>query len=76
MTDETKTETIGAGPMWPASLSDAAPEPEQPEATAGPSADSIAHAIVLLNDAKERLAANSLSDVGYFIGRAIQLLEG
>jgi hypothetical protein len=41
-----------------------------------PVAEEIAEAIVLLNDAKERLSVNALSDVGYFIGRAIQILEG
>lgn len=60
----------------------AQPDPKQddagpkPKAVKVPSAEEVAETIVLLADAKERLAANALSDVGYFIGRAIQLLEG
>jgi hypothetical protein len=53
-----------------------APEVPAEETVKVPVAEEIAEAIVLLNDAKERLAVNALSDVGYFIGRAIQILEG
>ena len=45
-------------------------------ARAAPAGPDIAEAITLLNDARERLAVNAVSDVGYFIGRAITLLGG
>jgi hypothetical protein len=45
-------------------------------ARAAPAGTDVAEAITLLNDARERLAVNAVSDVGYFIGRAITLLGG
>lgn len=46
------------------------------EAVRNPEAGAVSEAVMLLNDAKVALAANSLSNVGYYIGRAIQILEG
>jgi hypothetical protein len=48
----------------------------KPKVAKQPATGDVAEAITLLQDAKERLAVNSLSDVGYFIGRAITLLGG
>jgi hypothetical protein len=84
MTDETQptvaatltpapTTTLGLSPFAsnnPTALGN------QPKAAKQPAAGDVAEAITLLQDAKERLAVNSLSDVGYFIGRAITLLGG
>jgi hypothetical protein len=41
-----------------------------------PTAEEVAEAVAYLIQAKERMAVNSMSDVGFYIGRAIQLLEG
>jgi hypothetical protein len=49
---------------------------QAPKVAKQPATGDVAEAITLLQDAKERLAVNSLSDVGYFIGRAITLLGG
>jgi hypothetical protein len=49
---------------------------EQNDAVKAPVADEISEAVMILLEAKSALAANSLSNVGYYIGRAIQILEG
>jgi hypothetical protein len=75
MTDEPTIETsVPATPSLSpfaspfASTADPKPEPKP----TGVNADVIA----LLTEAKERLAVNALSDVGYCIGRAIIVLGG
>jgi hypothetical protein len=88
MTDETQptvastltpapTTSFGPSPFaTTTSLSPAAEGGTKPKVAKQPAAGDVAEAITLLQDAKERLAVNSLSDVGYFIGRAITILGG
>jgi hypothetical protein len=88
MTDETQptvaatltaapTTSFGPSPFaTTTALSPAAEGGTKPKTVKQPATGDVAEAITLLQDAKERLAVNSLSDVGYFIGRAITLLGG
>ena len=73
MTDEPTVETSVTPSLSPfaspfASTADPKPDPKP----TGVNADVIA----LLTEAKERLAVNALSDVGYAIGAAIKMLGG
>lgn len=88
MTDETQptvaatltpapTTSFGPSPFaTTTTLSPAAEGGTKPKVAKQPATGDVAEAITLLQDAKERLAVNSLSDVGYFIGRAITILGG
>jgi hypothetical protein len=63
--------TSTAQPPAALETSDSAPKP-----IPAPTSEMASEVVVLLKDAKERLAVNAISDVGYFIGRAITLLGG
>ncbi len=65
---------ITAGTALPLTADGSVFKPD--DSVKAPSAEEVAEAVAYLTQAKERMAVNSMSDVGFYIGRAIQLLEG
>jgi hypothetical protein len=73
MTDRTTSTTYSDQPLTLSPFEERDAD-AKPRAVKEITPEIASEAIALLRDAKERLAVNALSDVGYFIGRAITIL--